>query len=210
MDYCSKYNLPHLSIDYDDPDSDIRVVTDDHAGIQIAVDHLVSLGHTRIAHATDTLKSQYADVRFRAFCDAMQSRGLTVDESLCFHDYFLDDCSNLKLYAARIAAMKNTPTAIVCGSDYMAVKLLMILMQHGVRIPDDISIIGYGGVSVSKLTVPALTTIRQPFEEMAVTAVTELIKCVRKEKYQSYSVIDPQLIPGETTATAKTGRREER
>lgn len=201
MDYCAKYHLAHVSLDFNDPDSDIRVVTDDHAGIGTAVDHLVSLGHTRIAHATDTLIAQYADIRFRAFQDAVKRNGLEFDDSVCYHDYCTQQYHPALIgYVERIIAMKNRPTAIVCGSDDIAVKLLMVLMQHGIRVPDDISVIGYGGISASELTVPALTTIRQPFEEMAETSVAELIKCLRKEKYQKYFVINPQLIPGETVS----------
>lgn len=201
MDYCAKYHLAHVSLDFNDPDSDIRVITDDHAGIGTAVDHLVSLGHTRIAHATDTLIAQYADVRFRAFQDAVKRNGLEFDDSICYHDYYTPrNHPALIGYIERIMAMKDRPTAIVCGSDNIAVKLLMILMQLGIRIPDDISVIGYGGISASKLTVPPLTTIRQPFEEMAETAVEELMKYLRKETYRNHLVIDPMLIPGGTAA----------
>ena len=204
MDYCSKYHLAHVSIDFNDPDVDIRIVTDDHAGIGTAVDHLVSHGHTCIAHATDTLIAQYADVRFRAFQDAVKRNGLKFDESICYHDYYTpQNYPALTGYAERIMAMKNRPSAIVCGSDHIAVKLMMILMQLGVRIPDDISIIGYGGISASKLTIPQLTTIRQPFEEMAETAVEELMKFIRKEPYRKHLVIDPMLIPGGTTASIR-------
>ena len=193
-----KHKLPWLSLDFHDPDADINAGTDDRSGIETAVGHLVSLGHTRIVHATDTLKAQYADVRYNAFCDSMRSRGLTVDESLCFHDYFLDDSSKLKQYAARIATMKNPPTAICCGSDYMAVKLMMLLPRCGLRIPEDISLIAYGGLSVSVLCEPVLTSVLQPFEQMTDLAIRELLKLVRKEPFLNEIKMVPVLKPGET------------
>ena len=198
-----KHKLPWLSLDFHDPDADINAGTDDKGGIETAVGHLVSLGHTRIAHATDTLKAQYADVRFRAFCDSMHSRGMSVDESVCFHDYFLDDSTKLKQYAARIAAMKNPPTAICCGSDYMAVKLMMLLPRCGLRIPEDISLIAYGGLSVAALCEPVLTSVLQPFEQMTDLAIRELLKLVRKEPFLNEIKMVPVLKPGETVLPYK-------
>ena len=183
-EWVRKHKLPWLGLDYYEPDADITAVTDDRTGIDLSIEYLHSLGHTRIIHATDTLKAQYADIRYRAFLDSMRSRGLDVDESLCFHDYFLD-ASNLKQFVERIAAMKNPPTAISCGSDYMAVKLLMLLPYCGLRVPKDISLIAYGGLAFRNLCVPALTAVYQPFDQLVDQAIRELLKMIRKEPYQN-------------------------
>lgn len=205
-----KHKLPWLSVDFHDRDADINAFTDDKEGIDVSVDHLLSHGHTRIAHATDTLKAQYADVRFHAFLDSMRKRGMKVDESICFHDYFLNDSANLKRYAERIAAMKDPPTAITCGSDFMAVKLMMLLPRCGLRIPEDISLIAYGGLSFYKLCEPVLTTVHQPFEQMIDLACRELLKKIWKEPFRPEIKLPPELKAGGTVLPYKSKIKEDK
>lgn len=210
FEYARKYHIPCASLDFNSPDADICVQTDDAYGISLGAEHLLELGHTRIIHATDTLKAQYARVRFQAFRDCMKKHGLEVEESLCFHDYFLEDSSALIQFVKKLSKLKNPPTAITCGSDYMAVKLLMQLPRYGLRIPEDVSIVGYGGLPIASISTPRLTTVHQSFEEIADIAIKDILKLFRNEPFKRRHLHRPVLDIAETTKKIKTGKRSDK
>ena len=148
-----------------------RVISDDFKGAKQATQYLLDLGHFRIGHITNSLKNKgFAKTRCDGYLEIMKTiDGFNAVNSVCeisdptdlsyeIFNSFRDKVVNyIKSYK---------PTAIFCGSDPIAMKIFIIASELGLKIPDDISIIGYANLDFSILANPSLTTVRQNFQKM--------------------------------------------
>lgn len=158
--------VPHAGVSY--------IAADHQASGQQLTEHLISLGHTRIGF------TEYPEVyetnidRFSGYRTALDKAGIVFDQSLVVatsgHGTKYDQ-SILYTYLA----MDNPPTALLCFTDPMAMAALAAAHECGLRVPDDLSIAGHDGILTSGMTVPALTTARQPIPEMGRLAVQCLL-----------------------------------
>lgn len=136
------------------------VIRSDNAeGARLAVRHLHGLGHRRIAHVTGPAGNVLTAARRAGMLEERARLGLPArDEWIIRGDFSLDSGRN----AARlILAMADPPTAVFCAADMVAFGLIAGLAAEGVRVPQDISVIGFDDIDMSACYVPALTTIRQ-------------------------------------------------
>lgn len=133
------------------------VGTDSYEGISLAVGHLVKLGHTRIAFLNGSKNSMVSNERHKAFLQNMQDNNLSHDESLIEYGYYVPDCAKYHVPAF----IKNGATAIICASDLIASGVIAEVNKQGLRVPDDMSVIGYDDLPISAQLDPPLTTIRQ-------------------------------------------------
>lgn len=155
------------------------VVTDNYGGASQAVQYLLGLGHRRIAYIDGPPDLPCSCERYRAYCDALNDAGITPDPTL-YQQGLLEIISGREC-AERLLALDELPTAIFAANDDMAYGVMDIAQARGLRIPEDLSIIGFDDNPPSASTHPALTTIRQPFREMGRCAVELLL-----------SLLDPQ------------------
>ena len=120
--------------------------TDNYEGIELAVEHLVELGHKKIALLNGTKTSLASVQRLESFRESMRTRGLEVDEELVdnidFYEGVVDDVASLFI--------DKRPTAIICGNDVIASKVMDYCKGRGVSVPEDISIIGFDNVPVAE------------------------------------------------------------
>lgn len=171
------------------------VNSDDHLGATIAVEHLVALGHRHICHI-DGGNGAGASLRRQGYEDTMRRHGLPVHvETAAF-----TEASGV--VAAERALRGDRPcTAIFAGNDLSALGAIDVIDRLGLRIPHDVSIIGYDNTFVAALRHVALTSIdqnRQRLGEMAVGALLERIDGGRTEAI--HQVIEPRLVVRRTTA----------
>lgn len=148
----------------------VRIRGNDAAGCRLALEHLRAMGHTRIAHLTGAEQSEYMILRLGGFKSAMRSLGLRLSASSlgrCGKD--LDSVSACVKHW--FASMRAAPTAVFCAADWMAALLLRALRQRGLRVPEDVSVIGFGDLPLSSYVDPSLTTIHQPYERLGREAV---------------------------------------
>lgn len=200
----ARYKIPVVSIDYDSPRSELSVLTDDRKGILEAVRHLTALGHRRIVHVTDTFDAQYALSRYEHYREALRNAGLELDDSLCFHEPFFSEPERLIRYAERIISMKkDRPTAITCGSDYAALKIVQLLQCGGLHVPGDISVVGYGGLPIAYTSMPVITTIAQPFARLGMTAVELLPNVLNRTVKDKIHRLDSVFQLGQTTGVCR-------
>ena len=134
-----------------------HIGVDSLEGIQLAFDHLRSLGHEKIGYLSGALEAYVFQQRHQSFCQVMTRMGLTPDESSMGSAYHINVC--LSLHLPRL--LKNGCTAIICSHDNLARSVMEHCTQLGMQIPRDISILGYDDLPVSSTTQPPLTTIRQ-------------------------------------------------
>lgn len=145
------------------------ISVDNYSGAYLATAHLVQLGHRTIAHVAGPPELSTTRDRYRGFRDAMEHAGLTVYDDLVLHGPYTEHFGASTFpYLTRAA---QRPTAVFVGSDIVAIGMLASAELHGLRIPEDLSVVGCDGIRVGEWLRPKLTTVQQPVAELARTAV---------------------------------------
>ena len=158
----NSYNIPIVAINNQaDEDYQYSIYHDDVDGGRQACEHLVNLGHTRIAYLGDSSSGRTTRERLAGFQLVMDKAGLSVDPDRIQQ---VQGSSAEQGYTAveYFLGLPVLPTALICYNDMMALGSLKGLHQAGVRVPEDISVTGFDNILVSAFTQPPLTTIDQP------------------------------------------------
>ncbi len=152
------------------------VRSDNGEGARLAVRHLYDLGHRKIAHITGPEDNVLTHARREGMLQERARLGLPVrDDWIIRGDFSLESG---RMAAQRILAMEERPTAVFCASDQVAFGLMSTLTAHGVRVPEDISVVGFDDIELSEYYVPALTTIRQDRHALGIKAASLLLDCI--------------------------------
>lgn len=208
-----KQNVPLVTIDsiYDFPTPDVWV--DRVAGGRLQVEHLLDIGKKRIAFLTSTLTTGLAPKKLQGYREALAARGSSMDEHL------LVDLTSLKptdrfsfgrKVVEDLLAKGETFDAIVLSADSLALGVYQALQQAGLRIPEDVAVMGFDDEDYARALSPALSTIRQPRDvgEKAVAMLLEQIK--NKNEPQAATPSDvclvPTLVVRESTSEDKSKR----
>ncbi len=177
------------------------VDVDNELGARIATEHLLSLGHTRIAHLSGDANMASVPVRRDAFVRAMKNAGLVVPEN-CIQICRYDGSSSYEI-ARQMLLKPNRPTAIFAGNDAIAMTILDAARDLGISVPRDLSVIGFDDIVTASMTNPALTTLRQPLLEIGERAALLLVSRIQSpEAHQDSIMIPPELVIRESTCTA--------
>jgi LacI family transcriptional regulator len=175
-------NFPVVLIDDQGipPEGTPWLTVDNYQGAYDATRHLIGLGHRRIAHIQGPLKYLVSHDRYQGYYDALHEAGIALDPALVMEgDFTLQSgagrtCANAFL----TLPAEQRPTAIFAGSDYMAYGAIAAVQQHGLRVPQDVAVVGFDDNPSSAEMQPALTTVRQPFYEMGQRACKLLLALV--------------------------------
>src|SRR5262252_1331362 len=145
------------------------VVMDDYAGGYQAASYLVALGHRRIAFVSGPAELGSVTERRRGYCDALVKAGIDPETQLNLPGHFTEQFGASAL--PRLLAAPEPPTAAFVASDYIALGMLSAAETHGIRVPEDLSVVGFDDIRFSQYVRPRLTTIRSPVERLAQTGV---------------------------------------
>jgi len=159
-----------------DPTSDLlrpvpSVASANRDGGVAAAQHLLDLGHRRIAVITGPLERRSARDRLEGVRTAMEAAGMPLDERLVRTGMWFSFEEGLD-HARELLSLAEPPTAVLCGNDLQAFGVYEAARQAGVRIPEDLSVVGFDDISYTRWCGPPLTTVRQPFRELGATAAT--------------------------------------
>ena len=146
------------------------------AGTASATDHLLELGHTRIAFAGMDLATDYAAERFAGYRSSLERAGITVDSDHV--GYGGTEFEDGQRIGTRFATLEKPPTAVVAVSDGVALGLIEAARAHGLSCPDDISVVGFDDVQPARWSTPLLTTVRQPLAEMGALAIRSVLDLI--------------------------------
>ncbi|MFD0829270.1 LacI family DNA-binding transcriptional regulator [Neobacillus sp. M.A.Huq-85] len=149
----------------------------------IGTRHLIEQGHERIA-CTNGDKSNLGKDRQAGYRRALEEYGLPIHQEWVFSNVY--DIEDGKRTLRTIMNMKDRPTAVFTGSDQVAAGMIMAAKALGKKVPDDIAIIGFDDQPIAHVVEPALTTIRQPIEEMGKTAMDVMIDAIAHKNQDNH------------------------
>jgi DNA-binding LacI/PurR family transcriptional regulator len=182
------------------PDPDVPSVgATNWAGGIAATDHLLSLGHTRIGAISGPPDYLCSRARVDGYRSALERAGARFDENLVRHGDFMHEGGFL--CGSELLALDEPPTAIFAGSDQQALGVYEAARQRGLRIPQDLSVVGFDDLPAARWVSPPLTTIRQPLADMGRVAAEMLGDLIEGVPLRSQRVeLSTELIVRESTA----------
>ncbi|MFB8417786.1 LacI family DNA-binding transcriptional regulator [Streptomyces albidoflavus] len=198
-------SIPFVIIDpAGDPDPDVPSVgSANWNGGLAATRHLVECGHRRIGVITGPEDMLCSRARLDGYRSAMTMAGLEVDPALIlFGDFHVEGGYDR---ATEMLSRSRPPTAIFAGSDLQALGVLEAARVHGLRVPHDLSVVGYDDVSLARWASPALTTIHQPLRQMAEEATQMLMRLRAKETVSTRLELATSLVVRKSTAEPAGG-----
>lgn len=170
---------------------------DNIEGIELAYRYLRSLGHSKIGYLSSALQAYVYRQRYEAFSHVMQRNGLTGDDSVMGSAYQINACMTEHL--PRL--LENGCTAIICSHDVLAHSVMVYCRDLGLRVPEDISIVGFDDIPLCRYTHPPLTTIRQNRPALGKSAFYAL-SCHLKGVSLSTHLLHAELIRRDSCANA--------
>jgi LacI family transcriptional regulator len=187
---------------------------DNRAGARLAVDHLLDLGHRRIALIGGPEDNADAAERRLGYREALAARGIEPDERLELPGDFREDSG----FAAgeelvRRAWKGDAPTAVFAANDAMAIGCLAGLRSKGQQVPEDLSLVGFDDVPNARFLTPALTTVRVPIAEVGGRAIERLLGTIDEQTGEgalrevvapTLSIRDSTLAPREAAAAGRS------
>jgi DNA-binding LacI/PurR family transcriptional regulator len=172
------------------------VLIDDAQGAKMQAQHLYERGHRHILYRRALWSEASIDVRFQAFAEAAQQLGMKVTEGFARDRmHVLSDDEERLLHDSS----SQRPTAAVCWVDGAAFELLSYCAKQGIRVPDNLAVVGFNGIEVEGVDPSYLTTIRAPWALVAQTAVKLLVTLIGGTEVSPETILPVELIAGQTT-----------
>lgn len=181
-----------------------NVLLNHDAAAKLAIDHLAALGHRRIAFIKGQEFSSDTPIRWQAVCAAANARGLAMDPDLT--GQLEGESSSPQLgydVTRKILSSGKRFSALFAFNDISAIGAVRGLREAGLRIPEDVSVIGFDDIQSAAFQNPGLTTVRQPLREMGVLAAETLLRRIgasAKKPYPKTITVEPELIVRASTA----------
>lgn len=174
------------------------VSTDDEAAARFAVEHLLSLGHTKIGILGGTLEtSQITSLRYEGCRKAFEAHHVEFDPKLQYEVTSFDIAEGYRSMEHLMDQISDL-TAVFAMADVLAIGAIRAILDRGLHVPEDISVIGFDGIDMGNYISPRLTTIRQHREEIAARSVEILLKAIDDGTTAVHEIEPFHLVPGES------------
>jgi len=175
------------------------VVGDDQRGARLAVEHLISIGHRRIGFIGGPEDVQSSQDRMGAYQTVLTEQGLPIRRGWAVFASFTQEAG--REWGRTLLSRKDRPTAIFAANDLIALGVMEAAEEHGLRIPEDLSLVGYNNISYAALPRIQLTTVAQPTLEMGRIAAEYLLDVIGGNRRRRLrKVLLPHLVVRSTTA----------
>ncbi|NLG84990.1 MAG: LacI family transcriptional regulator [Firmicutes bacterium] len=196
-----KYKLPLVVIDRDVEDEEIPCVfTNNREGTYRTTAHLIKAGRTKIAYITPVIDTTTTLERLEGYEQAMREHGLSY-QGRTLVDHTGD---REKGFAAmlRLLDREDPPDGVVAFNDLLAIGAMQAIKERGLRIPEDIAVVGFDDIEAASVVEPALTTVRQPLREIGETACKMLLQLINGEEVSTRRVVfEPTLVVRKSCGT---------
>lgn len=184
-----------------------NIALDHRKAADLALQHLAELGHRRIAFIKGQVFSSDTETRWKAICDAIRRKGLTLNPKLVTQ--LEGDLPSPELgYAVvrKLLAGGEHFTALFAFNDISAIGAIRALREAGLRVPEDVSVVGFDDIQSAAFQNPALTTVRQPLRKMGEIAAESLLRRIAgNDGIPATITVQPELIARGTTSSARKG-----
>jgi LacI family transcriptional regulator/LacI family repressor for deo operon, udp, cdd, tsx, nupC, and nupG len=192
--------VPIVIINEQEPWETMHFVTvDDVHAAQVAVEHLLALGHHRVGYVGVTNRPKSNQYRLKGYQSALEASGIALDPALIVTSHTSEDHAK-RGEASLEPLLAAGATAVFCFNDTTAIGLLAACYKRGLCVPDDLSIIGFDDIDIAAYTIPPLTTIRQPRFELGQRAMRMMLNLLNGQEPEN------QIVPGELVVRQTTAR----
>ncbi|MDQ0482470.1 LacI family DNA-binding transcriptional regulator [Guptibacillus hwajinpoensis] len=182
-----------LTSDYIEGLTAPTVAIDNISSARVAVEHLLQLGHQRVGIITGPLDIPLSRDRLKGYRQALLERDIGVESVLIQEGSHSYESGYNQMQ--KFLALDKSPTAIFAANDTMAMGAIKAVKAHGLRVPEDVAVVGFDNIQFSAIFEPALTTIAQPFIEMGKRSMELLLKQIKGEPLEKKQhVLDTKLI----------------
>jgi LacI family transcriptional regulator len=202
----AEINIPIIFLTMETIDGISIVAIDNYSGGRMATEHLLSLGRKNIGHISGPLDWWEACERKRGWEDALSVTGIQPDDHMWVEGNW--SSKNGKLAINELLNKYPEMDAVFVGNDQMALSVLQTAWEEGIKVPEDLAVIGFDGIPEAEFYFPPLSTIYQNQDEVGRTAVQELIRLVderlddEQEIMPRQITIQPELIVRQSTRTS--------
>ena len=195
--------IPYALVNrFSDEGLDPFVGSDDTMGARLATQHLIDLGHRRIAHLAGTPTTSTGQLRRRGFEAALADAGLPAPAELLVESGYVEEGGVRAM--DRLLGLDEPPTAVFAVTDMVAVGAYAAVAARGLRIPEDVAIVGYNDIPLASRLSPGLTTVHVPIHEFGSAAARVLLEELETGRVEPRRIVySPQLaVRGSTVAGA--------
>jgi DNA-binding LacI/PurR family transcriptional regulator len=193
---CVTTDVPYKSIPL--------VYSDNHHGSMLAIDHLVKLGHKRIAHIAGPPPTLAGQERLSGYLEGLQMAGIKYDPQLVIEAPEYDSQSGYECMK-QLLDLPNPPTAVFAMCDLTALGAYRAINERGLKVGEDISVIGFDDIELAKHTHPTLTTVQQDRKSIGKTLAQILHRRINNKRVEVKTLIQTKLIIRSSTAKVKQG-----
>jgi len=170
---------------------------DSFTGAERATEHLISLGHTRIAFLGGRSELDSAHLREAGFRNAMAEAGIPIESGFLRETRYQPD--RAAEVARELLLRDDRPTAIFAANDVTAIRAMEVAQELGLSVPEDLSVVGFDDVPDATLAKPALTTVRQPLQEMGAEAMRMLLDLIAGVEREHHVRMATELVVRSST-----------
>ncbi len=199
----SKLSIPVISIDpHTGPEGHAAIDSDNVGGARAATEHLIGLGHRRIAHVRGRTGLASAELRERGYRQALDEAGIPFDPALVqvggYQTALTTDA------AFRLLTTRDRPTAVFAANDSSAIGVLEVAHRLGLRVPDDLSVVGFDDIPQAANAKPPLTTVAQPLHDLGARALELLLQLLDGKAIPQHVQLPATLVVRASTGPVPT------
>ncbi len=183
MQEADKKHIPCATVNLSNATAGIGITSDDFQGTRDAVKYLAGLGHRRISYISDKSETEFMVNRKNGFIAGMKEYVPAVCNPRIADGFATQNEESEPSIISILSEPKDKrSTAIICYSDYLACNVLRVAYKMGIKVPEELSVIGFADLDVAKYAVVPLTTVAQPFEQMGQETANILIDSIRNKR----------------------------
>jgi len=158
-----------------------------------AVNYLINLSHSRIAMVRGPIQDQsHGSNRYLGYIKAMEDNDLEIDETRILEGDFTVKAGYEAM--GKLLAVKKSPSAVFFANDLMAVGGIRCIVDSGLQVPEDISVIGFDDIPIASMFIPSLTTVKQPTFEVGIKMMEKVVHLIRGKEDEKHSVFETKLM----------------
>jgi DNA-binding LacI/PurR family transcriptional regulator len=199
IDLLREHDFPFVAFGRVEENNDFPLIDEDSEfGMEQIVNHLIKLGHSRLAFIAEPTHLTKSFLRLRGFCKTLEMHGLPIDHELVIEGGFRQQSG--RLMGERLLTMSNPPTAIVACNDLLALGAMSTARKLGLEIGRDISITGFDDIVLAENAHPPLTTIHQSAEKIGALINQMLVRVINGENHvENQLILKPKLVVRQST-----------